>query len=547
MVRISTRYDKDIKKKVFIVRGDEAYARQTKSELILGSTTTDGRMKGFAKPITVNLYNTYGSGTVTIYDNDTAIYSRPITSSVTTFTVNDKYLAYGYSHTLYCKYSGSDYCLPNKSRKVSITVPVPDDLKVVITRNNTSTTQINHGANIPINVTATIDDEPVADDTEVLVYVDGEYKTTLTTTSGVATGNISGIADGKHSVMCVVEDGISVYGGSLTYDINIGYKVYILSYPNPFVTNLTNKATVQVTDYDDNPISGGTVSINSYSGTTNSDGIATITISSYINGQYYATYSDGSVSSNVASSTITVTGILLQGSSYPAQTVPNQTWQYNIVASATNKSNVPVTITHKKCTGSNLATETTLSTQTLVTDTNGIVRANTIDAGTNGGLMKCIATVDNITSPILYVYDYCTNVSRTTDGVEMVAGYKGMGGYTKSTKDNGYICYNLPISNNICCEIAVTPLANNFNGSLRIGTSTSTSDSIDFNTSTNFVDDTIYSFRLVNNVLYVYYMNNDGTYTYVTSKNVTSTGKFYITFTKGSQTIGYINMNAYGI
>lgn len=280
MVRISTVYDKDLKQKVFMVRGDESYARTTDVSLTLGTITT-GDIKGLKiATITINLYRTRGASSIVLYDGDEILHMQNINQGTSTVTLSNIYLSYGLDHNLWVEYKGNSSCLSSKSKITTVNKPIPSNLTAVITRNE-STSQLTTGANIPINCTVTVNGSNVSNGTVVSIYIDGELNTTATTTSGVASTSISGISDGKHTVRLDVASGSGMLGNSLSYDVMIGYKVSIIQYPSPFVTGINNTFKTKVLNYNNSPVSSASVTMNSSSQSTNSSGIATHTISSY--------------------------------------------------------------------------------------------------------------------------------------------------------------------------------------------------------------------------------------------------------------------------
>ena len=73
MVRISTIYDKDIKEQVFMIRGDERYARSTKTVISLGTRVDTS--EGFVQSLLVNVFRDVGNGSLVVYDNDVVVYT----------------------------------------------------------------------------------------------------------------------------------------------------------------------------------------------------------------------------------------------------------------------------------------------------------------------------------------------------------------------------------------------------------------------------------------------------------------------------------------
>lgn len=261
MVRLSTTYDKDLKKKVFVVRGDEDYAKSTECAVIIGSITT-GEVKGLKiSSITINLYRTVGDAQLTLYDDDILLESWNISSSVHSKTLTNYYLGYGASHNLWAEYTPLNHqCLGCKSKKVTVSEEIPSSLLINYTKNSASS-QVNSGADVSFDYTVKKGSTNVANNTPVLVYVDDDYVKTVNTSSGKVASTISDIADGRHTIKLEVDTSDTFYGNSIEFDVLVGYQVEIYSYPQTFINDTDNTVVVNVMDYNGEPVTGDTVSI----------------------------------------------------------------------------------------------------------------------------------------------------------------------------------------------------------------------------------------------------------------------------------------------
>lgn len=285
MVRIVTKYDKSINKKVFEVRGDEAYARTTDTEVIVSSPTNN--TTNFDVDITVNLYRASGSSIVDIYDGDEIIHQRTVHTGNNTFTLEDVTLSYCHEHYIWAKYHGNSSRLWSKSKKTKLQVQPPTSYLIT---NTASTQLITNSVSLPISATVKLGGTLVGSGTDVEVYVDEVYKTTLTTDSdGVISGSISTtgtnkLSDGIHNVNLLIPNS-DCFGGSLTYNIYVGYIIEIMDYTPVYIDGGTNYIKCKVTNYDNTPVVNETISLQTVTGsatvssaTTDSNGIATITI-----------------------------------------------------------------------------------------------------------------------------------------------------------------------------------------------------------------------------------------------------------------------------
>ena len=431
MVRITSHFDKDIKKKVLEVRGDEAYAHST-DVVLTNSTIADGRLRGFKTSLTATVYRGLGASTLVLYDGKDVIGQKALASGSSSVTWTDLYFAWDIDHPLKVKYLGNEHCLPSKSKVLNLQEDMPDDLKVVIT--DSSTHQINGGASHTISATLTVDGSPISSNATVSVYVDGTLKTTLTSTNQTLTGTITGLTDGKHTITLTANDSSSFKGNSISYDIKVGYNISILSYPSTFVTGGTNVVSAQVTDYDNSPVSSATVTVGSYSGTTDSDGIANVTLSSYISGNYTASYG-GSTSTAISSAQFTPTSIdvtsddgIVAMNYYEATSVT--------IDGSGDKSNIPIVISVNGT-----------DTETIYTDSDGIASTRyyatglgdvTYTATIDGTSVTDSATIEDVcarftaTNGISYNFGRTSRIAYLTGSFEKYSNYMKMK-YTSSS------------------------------------------------------------------------------------------------------------------
>ena len=302
MVRLSTIYDKDLKKKVFVVRGDESYAKSTECEVVVGNITTDD-IKGLKiSTLTINLYRTVGNGQLTLYDDDIPLESWNISSSVHSKTLTNYYLGYNANHNLWAEYTPLDHqCLGCKSKKVTVFEEIPSSLLINYTKNSASS-QVNSGADISFNYTVKKGTTNVANNTPVLVYVDDDYVKTVNTSSGKVASTISDISDGRHTIKLEVNTSDTFYGNSIEYDVLVGYQVEIVSYPQIFINTTSNEVVAKIIDYNGEPVNEGVANVykknssSSLGSATVSDGSSIIPVRSIPStGEYCVAYG-GSVS-----------------------------------------------------------------------------------------------------------------------------------------------------------------------------------------------------------------------------------------------------------
>ena len=278
MARLSSQYDKEVGK-VLVIRGDEAYARTTDSRVkVIASDRTD--FNNYRCGILCNVYRDRGESKITLYNDDIVINQFDWSDNTeqmyigtdNTHTAIDPdtclELAWGVPHEIYIRYKGNNQCLPSKSKVLQIYEPLPDEFATNIV------------------MTTTIDD------TDIEIYLDDELKETINTgDSNVASTTLENIDAGVHMITAMVVGSDKIHSATADKEVIVGDKVEIIQYPKPFIIGANNTILVSVKRYNDEPISGGTVTFNGETYTTNVDGIATIVLSNIIGGYYYATYS----------------------------------------------------------------------------------------------------------------------------------------------------------------------------------------------------------------------------------------------------------------
>ena len=288
MGRLSTIYDdvgENEKQKVFVLRGDEAYARTTDTLLTVGSTFDETNPTYYTADFNVEILRALGNGQATLYCDDDSNILGTFTSTPSNRDedFDDIKFGYGVDYEVYAKFWGNTQCLKSKSKKITLHRNIPATHKTNITI--TGSSQINHGADYSITVALAMGNTTTGSplyNRDILLYVDGVYSTTITTgnNSNTATGTIEDIADGKHTITAEVPQSSSMNYGTATKDIMVGCHVEIIEYPTFIVSGQSKDVKVKVTDYADEPIASATVSFNSTTATTNSNGIATFSVTS---------------------------------------------------------------------------------------------------------------------------------------------------------------------------------------------------------------------------------------------------------------------------
>ena len=298
MVRLSSQYDKEVGK-VLVIHGDEAYARTTDSRVkVIASDRTD--FNNYRCGLLCNVYRDRGESKITLYNGDIVVNQFDWSDNTeqmyigmnNTHTAIDPNtcleLAWGVPHEIYIRYKGNNQCLPSKSKVLQIYEPLPDEFATNIAMTTTpNDTDVDVTVTIDINGVATVGTH----DTDIEIYLDDELKETINTgDSNVASTTLENIDAGVHMITAIVVGSDKIHSATTYEEVVIGDKVAITQYPQPFIIGANNIILVSVTRYNDEPISGGTVTFNGETYTTNSDGIATIELTDIQGGVYHATY-----------------------------------------------------------------------------------------------------------------------------------------------------------------------------------------------------------------------------------------------------------------
>ena len=129
MAKLITTYDSTLKEKVFVLKGEEAYAKSTDTVLTElpreedWNRYLDYMLIGFE----VDVHRNIGESSIVLYDNDDVIDVIPFDLGSTSVRWEKYYdedtgewvdnrmkLAYGVEHNIYAKYMGNKQCLKSQ-------------------------------------------------------------------------------------------------------------------------------------------------------------------------------------------------------------------------------------------------------------------------------------------------------------------------------------------------------------------------------------------------------------------------------------------------
>lgn len=250
MARLSTKYDSDLKEQVLVLRGDEGYARSTKTLLELGNASI--QTDYFDLPVAVNVLRDKDNGTILIYDNDVLVYSiEDWSAQDNARTVTLTGLAFDIQHNIVARYMGNNKCSPSRSTIQTISVEDTRRTEAILTL-ETGTTQFNtNDSYTDTIILSNALDEEYNQNQPIEIRYDGNLITTVTTNSeGKASFTIPNVgANGLHNISFHLEATRNLTTCDLSVDLSVGYEVTITSYPKVMVKGGNYSVTANIKDY----------------------------------------------------------------------------------------------------------------------------------------------------------------------------------------------------------------------------------------------------------------------------------------------------------
>ena len=245
---LSTTYDKDLKARVFMIRGRERYTNSTQTSLEV--TYTANYRSHMTLNLIANTSRNVGNSTIAFYDNGELL-------GIVTCNEGDSDVAlsasviYGY-HKIYAKYMGNNECLSSKSQIIELTVDEPDlpTPTLVFTPNNpsqwiSSSTAI--GGTVTLTGTNGVNNK-------VIKLFDGEeYVTSATTNSnGIATFSNQTQSVGVHNWRFVFEGDDGYLAAETAYHFASGFVITATPSNTSVVRSkyVSFEVNVQVPDFD---------------------------------------------------------------------------------------------------------------------------------------------------------------------------------------------------------------------------------------------------------------------------------------------------------
>ena len=288
MARVSIFYDDKIKEQVFMIRGDERYARSTKVVMELGSLVSQDTY-GFTYEAHINVLRDVEGSSIVVYDNDDVIYVVDDWQSTDSgITIELPALAWEAEHNLQAKYIGNGRCSPSVSKVIHMdSIPNPNKIDAPLTI-QIGYPEIGDLSTFCVRATFNILNKSDTVNQPIKFYLDGEYVDTVNidSESYEAVQLFSNVPDGLHTLKAEFEGSLFLYSKSATQSVSVGKKLTILSQPSYFIAGDTVSFEIRLTDYFDNVLpsnplnvsmqydNNGSWQVLDY-GTTDNDGFVT--------------------------------------------------------------------------------------------------------------------------------------------------------------------------------------------------------------------------------------------------------------------------------
>lgn len=284
MVQLNTTYDKTLKQKIFVLKGEEAYARTTDvlADIISDFDDCNSHIRYCRVGLEVDVLREVGDAFVNIYDDDTMLLSIPwgedMESIINNSYYNDKgiywqndkliigssdnvdtglFLSYDTLHNIQVKYTGNKQCLSSKSDVISFMEEKPDSYASTMTA-TASSVSVETGDSVAFTLNLSI---PTSDiQHTVQVYDNGSLIDTLSIDANEDVSySKSGLSNGLHSIRFLFIGDEEAFSSETTVDVSVGYKLLLVDVPSYVVNGTSASVGVSLTDYLDNPLELKTV------------------------------------------------------------------------------------------------------------------------------------------------------------------------------------------------------------------------------------------------------------------------------------------------
>lgn len=276
MAKLTTTYDATLKEKIFVLKGEEGYARST--DCILEEVLHNGErradwntdIKAMKLEFHIDVLRDIGASYVTLYDNDDVIavydfdtntHAIDLIYDEDTGIDNRIELNYDVEHHIYAKYMGNKQCLKSQSKSYMVSEPLPASYESSIEIEGDTLYNIDATAEFTVRLVGA----DYYSDQEIVIYDNNtRVGTVRTDVNGEATVTIENLVEGKHTLLArfVGTDHLSSAEESIDY--SAGAILSIINYPSYQINAEHMDLTVKLIDYCNNPLVGETVNTQEY-------------------------------------------------------------------------------------------------------------------------------------------------------------------------------------------------------------------------------------------------------------------------------------------
>lgn len=319
MVQLNTTYDSTLKEKVFILKGEEAYARTTDTLLnTVEYADSYNHIRAFRLGFEIEVLRDIDESYIVLYDNDDVLLTLPISNNrasvdysgfdeVVSYDATSKkivigsslnydsgiWFSYDVEHDFYVKFMGNKKCLKSQSKIEKFFKDTPEAYLSSLEFVNPTTTQP-YGSTVSLPLKLNTSEYVSSDSRAVKVFVDDALKTTVNLTPNIQSNiNLTSLSEGLHTVRCYFEGDEECGACSVELTISVGYFFELVRCDSPVVysqqavSDEYNILQYKLCDYFNNGVSGKSVSVwignNNISATTNNDGLITVNMTTYVN------------------------------------------------------------------------------------------------------------------------------------------------------------------------------------------------------------------------------------------------------------------------
>lgn len=277
MAKLITTYDSTLKEKVFVLKGEEAYAKSTDTVLTELNREEDWNrhldymLIGFE----VDVHRNVGESSIVLYDNEDVIDVIPFdlgSSSVRwekyydedtgEWVDNRMKLAYDVEHNIYAKYMGNKQCLKSQSKVYQFSEEMPDAYLSALEFVDVDS-YYDADYSVDINVQLVADD--YYDGETITLYDGGSLLATATTNNdGIAVFENINILQGLHNFVARFKGTEFLMSSETSMMVSGGYTISIIEKPSYIINNAPTTIKVIARDYLNNPKSNADITIQQY-------------------------------------------------------------------------------------------------------------------------------------------------------------------------------------------------------------------------------------------------------------------------------------------